>query len=87
MVILVSAPVTLLNSADESIDKICRCLELIEYNSDIVIEFRIREHEKKSQPMLRVKRLVGSPPSGWLPFAVEKGVIKSIGISKKKSKD
>ncbi|MFX1598373.1 MAG: RAD55 family ATPase [Promethearchaeota archaeon] len=78
---------TIFMIAPQAIDKICRCLELIEYNSDVVIEFRIRDHEKKSQPMLRVKRLGGSPPSGWLPFVVKKGVIKSIGISKRKSKE
>lgn len=78
---------TIFMIAPKAIDKICRCLELIEYNLDIVIEFRIREYEDRSQPMLRVKRLGGSPPSDWLPFTVERGVIKSIGISRKKSKD
>lgn len=78
---------TIFMIAPQAIDKICKCLELVEYNSDIVIEFRIREHDKKNQPMLRVKRLGGSPPSDWMPFLVKKGVIKSIGVSKKRSKD
>ncbi|MFX0097361.1 MAG: RAD55 family ATPase [Candidatus Hodarchaeota archaeon] len=45
-----------------------QCTDMIEYNSDVILEYRIREHEGEEQPMLRVKKLlIAARPSDWIP--------------------
>ncbi|MFX0068569.1 MAG: RAD55 family ATPase [Promethearchaeota archaeon] len=45
------------------------CTDMIEYNSDVILEFRIREHEGEEQPMLRVKKfLIAARPSDWISY-------------------
>ena len=46
-----------------------KCTDMIEYNSDVIIEYSIREHEGEEKPMLRVKKLLkAARPSGWISY-------------------
>lgn len=58
----------------ENVDE--KCVSMIEYNTDFAMELRIREHEGKEQPMLRIKRRVSSPPSKWVPYLTKGPSVK-----------
>jgi len=57
---------------------------MIEYNSDVILEFRIREHEGEEQPMLRVKKLlIAARPSDWISYDLASKVTDRILALKK----
>ncbi len=46
-----------------------KCKDMIEYNSDVILEFKIREHKKEEQPMVRVRKLlIAARPSDWIVY-------------------
>lgn len=61
----------------DSVDE--KCTKMIEYNTDIVLEFKIKEHEGKKRPMLRINRRFSSLPSDWIPYVAKNGSIRKIG--------
>ena len=61
----------------DSVDE--KCIKMIEYNTDVAMELKLNEHEGKEQPMLRIKRRLGSPPSDWIPYVSKGGSTRKKG--------
>ncbi|MFX1486723.1 MAG: RAD55 family ATPase [Promethearchaeota archaeon] len=61
----------------DPVDQECR--DMIEYNSDVILEFKIREHKREERPMVRVRKLlIAAGPSDWIIYDLPSEFIDSI---------